>query len=870
MNPKLYCFQCMSTLDTEDGRCPHCGHDNRVRTNGSGCLPYSIVNKRYLIGKALGRGGFGVTYIGRDLSLARRVAIKEYLPGELVNRTPGQSALAPYDEGSRLSFERGRERSLEEARTIARLNDVPDAVNVYDVFIANNTLYIVMEYIQGETLAARVRRRGGRLPTAEALALLRPVFRALTLIHTQGIIHRDVSPDNIMFRAKTGRAVLLDFGAAHDYAGGEESEHSTSLRPGYAPVEQYSRYGRQDERTDEYALCATLYFAITGQKPVASMERAFGDVALTAPSALGADITPGMEAVLLKALSINANDRYADIPALEAALDALPDPPVFHGTADGGQAAVDRQRPSTRPDTKPADPAAPDAKARADEPGVQPDAEADAESEGDTFVIDPGAGTERQVAPDNSECTLISPEIAATDGTHNAAAPDSYEHTIIAPETEAADSADNPDETVDTEHTLIAPETEKTEIHPVAGTEIEGTEKADAETSGGLPPMPPEPPRARAGLEPKKRKKWYVRLLWIVALLLAIAAGVYYLTAPSRLANGSGATGKAVPKEQWTVYQTDTDKSGYVTTTYLSKEGWLFIVGSENSLELVGPGPRLKSVKSGALILPDTLNGLPVGTISTTFSSTVKPADAVRELHIPNGVYFITSNTFNLFTKLETVTGGENLYEIDLFDCFSKDSPFYKKAIKSTLILNGTLLVHAVYDGDTAGLSKKKSGSVTVPDGITVLNYDAFRSPNGVDEDYPVTSVTLPSSLQRMSYECLSNFSGTELTIPDGVTVSGNIFGSATQPFPKIKNLWVGKNVSFRYHENAEKSDSLWGSSFLHLKFTGTLHLADGATLPTLTGLFGTDCKYTVDCEKGAILDGKIPKGVTMKYRKQR
>ncbi|NLI22092.1 MAG: serine/threonine protein kinase, partial [Clostridiales bacterium] len=264
MNPKLYCFACMSRLETEDARCPVCGHDNRVRVNGKGLLPFSIIKNRYLIGKALGRGGFGVTYIGMDLSLERRVAIKEYYPTDLVSRESGQSALTPHDEDTRARFEQGRERSKQEARTIASLNDVPDAVNVHDVFLANDTLYIVMEYIQGETLRARVLREGGRIPPETLLALLKPVFAALTQIHRQGILHRDVSPDNIMFRATNGRPVLLDFGAAHSMQPDAESEHSTSLRPGYAPVEQYSRKGLQDARTDEYALCATMYFALTG------------------------------------------------------------------------------------------------------------------------------------------------------------------------------------------------------------------------------------------------------------------------------------------------------------------------------------------------------------------------------------------------------------------------------------------------------------------------------------------------------------------------------------------------------------------------------------------------------------------------------
>ncbi|HPS81408.1 MAG TPA: serine/threonine-protein kinase, partial [Candidatus Limiplasma sp.] len=185
--------------------------------------------------------------------------------------------------------------------------------------IANNTLYIVMEYIDGITLREKVKREGGKIAPEPLLKMLAPIFKTLEQIHQQGIIHRDVSPDNIMLRNSNGRAVLLDFGAAHPYEEGMESEHSTSLRPGYAPVEQYSGKSRQDARTDEYALCATMYFAITGQKPSAAMERAFGDSELPPPSTLNVAMPAAFEAVLMKGLSVKAEDRYPSIEALENA-----------------------------------------------------------------------------------------------------------------------------------------------------------------------------------------------------------------------------------------------------------------------------------------------------------------------------------------------------------------------------------------------------------------------------------------------------------------------------------------------------------------------------------------------------------------------
>jgi len=349
-------------METENQRCPVCGYDNRLRTNGSGKLPFSIVKNRYVIGKALGRGGFGITYIGMDLLLERRIAIKEYFPGELISRAEGQSYLVAYDDQSQLAFEKGLERSITEARTIAKLNNVPDIVNVFDVFRANSTLYIVMEYIQGETLRARVASAGGRIAPAALMRMLGPIFSALTQVHGKRIIHRDISPDNIMFRADTGRAVLLDFGAANHYQTDVESDHSTNLRPGYAPPEQYRTNSVQDARTDEYALCGTLYYALTGQKPLASLERAYDNDDLQPPSALGVAIAPAFEAALMKGLSLNAKDRYADIATLEKALtEALP--------ADANRSGEPQTTPEIKP--QPITPKLDDPQRQTDEPDYE-------------------------------------------------------------------------------------------------------------------------------------------------------------------------------------------------------------------------------------------------------------------------------------------------------------------------------------------------------------------------------------------------------------------------------------------------------------------------------------------------------------------
>ncbi len=313
------CFHCMGRLDVPGMVCPHCGHDNRFRRNDEGYLGNNILVNQYYVGRALGRGGFGVTYIGFDLNLERVVAIKEYFPASMAVRENGSYTMRSYS-GSGDDYRRGCERALEEGRMMARTGQVNGVAQVYNVFQANNTVYIVMEYIQGTTLGELTKLYGGVMPWRVLLTLMEPLMRSLHMIHGMHIIHRDISPDNVMIRAKNGEAVLLDFGAAHTFSDHTSSEHSVSLRLGYAPAEQYSRTGQQDGRIDEYALCATMYYALTGVKPPDATERLFAGTQLQSLTATPCGISPKAEATLFKGMAVMANDRYPDVETLRRAL----------------------------------------------------------------------------------------------------------------------------------------------------------------------------------------------------------------------------------------------------------------------------------------------------------------------------------------------------------------------------------------------------------------------------------------------------------------------------------------------------------------------------------------------------------------------
>lgn len=302
------CMGCMN-LKEDDGTCPACGYIQTDQVHDPRCLPPgTILNGQYLVGKVLGQGGFGITYIAFDLNLETRVAIKEYMPDGLVTRTLGENTVAAYSSSKLEHFEYGMGKFLEEAKMMAKFNDVKSIVSVRNFFKENGTAYFVMDFIEGTNLAQYLQNRGGKIPLDEALAFMTEVIDALAVVHRNGMLHRDISPDNI-YLTRDGTIKLLDFGAAR-YAMGEQSKSlSIILKPGYAPEEQYRSKGVQGAWTDIYATAATLYRMITGQLPPESMDRLNEDE-LIPPSKLGVPIDAHVENAILKALAVKAENRF--------------------------------------------------------------------------------------------------------------------------------------------------------------------------------------------------------------------------------------------------------------------------------------------------------------------------------------------------------------------------------------------------------------------------------------------------------------------------------------------------------------------------------------------------------------------------------
>ncbi|MDO5112697.1 MAG: leucine-rich repeat protein, partial [Clostridia bacterium] len=298
----------------------------------------------YLIGRALGQGGFGITYIAMDLNLEIRVAIKEYYPEGLVSRDgTGRGTVFAHTGQGETAYAQGRERFLKEARVLAQFQYLPGVVTVREFFAANNTAYIVMEYIEGATLKAAIAKApNNRLPAEPLLAKLEPLMESLEIIHSTGLLHRDISPDNIMERPD-GSLVLLDFGAARQISAEGERSNTINVKHGYAPPEQYRTHGRQGSWTDVYALCATIYKLTTGVTPPQAMDRMAGGAALTPPRQMGADMTPAQEAAVLQGMAIDVNQRIPSVKDLRAALQAAK---PLHAPGQRGESAPPRKRGS--------------------------------------------------------------------------------------------------------------------------------------------------------------------------------------------------------------------------------------------------------------------------------------------------------------------------------------------------------------------------------------------------------------------------------------------------------------------------------------------------------------------------------------------
>lgn len=329
--------------------CPHCGYDESAPRSPL-FLPHGmILGGQFRVGRVLGKpGGFGITYIGWDVNLQQRVAIKEYLPRDLATRTTDSLEVRVHTDADHARFDAGREYFLHEARIVARFAH-PNIVRVRSFFNANGTAYLVMDYYDGISLGEYLATVSNRLAPGVALELIKPILHGLQYVHEHQVIHRDLKPYNI-YLATEGRPILLDFGAALLSADGRENSRAVVLTEGYAPLEQYQRRSPQGPYTDVYGAAATLYRMIVGEAPPMALDRLGHDPLHESEYAA---LPPGLRACMAHALAVRAEQRYATAAEFLAALEAYREE---QGADPAATAAVFATRRAITPSKQPQEP----------------------------------------------------------------------------------------------------------------------------------------------------------------------------------------------------------------------------------------------------------------------------------------------------------------------------------------------------------------------------------------------------------------------------------------------------------------------------------------------------------------------------------
>ena len=310
------CMKCMHPLAAGETVCPECGRAYGCANAETFALkPGTILEGKYLVGEMLGQGGFGITYIGFDLLLEQKVAIKEYYPMStgMVSREGHSTVVWSSAMMGKTGTQKGFDSFLKEARKMAKLGGIPGVVGVKSVFIQNETAYIVMDFIEGETLLKKL-QKNGPMDFDSCVKLMTPIMQALAEVHEHGIIHRDISPDNIMVRPD-GKLILLDLGAAKDLdiQGNDGSVQSSQMvaKHGFSPIEQYSKSGKVGPWTDIYAMAATIYYCCTGILPPPATDRTIDDTLACQPR-----LTQAQFGILADCMRMRPQDRPQSMDTL--------------------------------------------------------------------------------------------------------------------------------------------------------------------------------------------------------------------------------------------------------------------------------------------------------------------------------------------------------------------------------------------------------------------------------------------------------------------------------------------------------------------------------------------------------------------------
>lgn len=342
------CLGCLRQIDLRDDRCPFCGFDPLRVQNPRYLRVGTKLNDRYVVGKKLGEGGFGITYTGYDIVKKTPVAIKEYFPAGIAGRDTSlgrNNDLQVYDGRNGKRYEEGLERFAREGKTQSQLKHLEHVVNVYDYFEENRTGYLIMEFVPGITVHERVEREGVFSPE-EMMITIRPLLKDLAIIHSKDLLHRDISPENIMLRPD-GVTKLIDFGAARTVMMGEEQMDKSVtvlVRRQYTPKEQYLTKGNYGPWTDIYALCATVYYMLSGAEPMPALEREENDL-LKPLIEVCPEVGKELSDVIEKGMAITIEDRFQSVEELLKKLsEVIPEESIRKISRIDRTIYVDRER----------------------------------------------------------------------------------------------------------------------------------------------------------------------------------------------------------------------------------------------------------------------------------------------------------------------------------------------------------------------------------------------------------------------------------------------------------------------------------------------------------------------------------------------
>ena len=328
------CPNCFSAVNGQSV-CGRCHYEIGSMKKNAAALPvFSVLNQRYIVGRVLGQGGFGITYVAWDMKQSKRCCIKEYMPSEYAMREAHSKEVMPKDQRSRPIYIKGQERFILEAKTLYNLRGTYNIVTYWNYFTENHTAYIVMEFLSGDNLRKYVNSHGGRMDWRMATEMLLSTGSTLMEVHKKNILHRDISPENIFLKLNSqGKFmdcyVFIDFGAAKSMLAAQSGENSVLLKPGYAPPEQYKKDGILGPASDIYSLAATYYNVVAGKLiPDAYVRSRGGEYPPL--HQVNPEIPKAISDAIDKALMLDANDRFQDcgsfLLAISAGYKTIPTP----------------------------------------------------------------------------------------------------------------------------------------------------------------------------------------------------------------------------------------------------------------------------------------------------------------------------------------------------------------------------------------------------------------------------------------------------------------------------------------------------------------------------------------------------------------